>query len=437
MTKEYDLIVVGGGPGGLTAAKTAAEDGLNVLLIERKKNITEVNRSCGQTFFLAGKYKGATESGIYCYRDPVKVEIGPETNRFLYPQGFAIDYKGPLLPYYNNFHFSPSGYQIGKYEMDNEEPYGFCYHKDTFLACLLTAAEKAGVEVWPQTIGLSAENTKTGVKVTVKGESGEVNLEARNAIAADGNNSRIVDSLGLNKDRPPLAPFMRVVGYIMEGVEGHPRNCWMTFCIPSINPQTDIGMYMLASARMMVLAGPLTGSLEPKTVIDKFMKHPTYAHWFQNARLFKETACATQIRASIKEPVVGNIVIVGDAGAPYETLIQGAVGCGYLAVKAIEKEHDGQDGYIEYINWWQNAFEFNDPTFMKTTARYMFMNSLCTDEEVDYLYTLFQGKVGVSQVMIARNLELIKDGRPDLYQKLKDKGVDQLGLNLTDVWKEN
>jgi hypothetical protein len=39
--------------------------------------------------------------------------------------------------------------------------------------------------------------------------------------------------------------------------------------------------------------------------------------------------------------------------------------------------------------------------------------------------------------MIARNLELIKDGRPDLYQKLKDKGVDQLGLDLTDVWKES
>jgi flavin-dependent dehydrogenase len=437
MTMKYDLIVIGGGPGGLTAAKTAAEDGLKVLLIERKKNITEVIRSCGQTFFLAGKYKGATESGIYCYRDPVKVEIGPETNRFVYPQGFAIDYKGPLLPYYNNFHFSPSGHWIGKYETANEEPYGFCYHKDTFLACLLSAAEKAGVEVWPQTIGLSAENTKTGVEVTVKGKSGEMTIEARNAIAADGNSSRIVDSLGLNKDRPPLAPLMRVVGYIMEGVDGHPRNCWMTICIPSINPQTDIGMYMLAGARMMVLAGPLTGSLEPKTVIDKFMKHPTYAPWFRNAKLFKETACTTQIRASIKEPVVGNVVIVGDAGAPYETLIQGAVGCGYLAVKAIEKEHNSQDGYSEYINWWQNAFEFNDPTFMKTTARYMFMNSLCTDEEVDYLYTLFQGKVGVSQVMIARNLELIKDGRPDLYQKLKDKGVDQLGLDLTDVWKES
>ncbi len=39
---KYDLIVVGGGPGGLVAAKTAAEDGLKVVLIERKKDIAEL-----------------------------------------------------------------------------------------------------------------------------------------------------------------------------------------------------------------------------------------------------------------------------------------------------------------------------------------------------------------------------------------------------------
>jgi len=44
--KKYDLIVVGGGPAGLMAAKTAAEDGLKVVLIERKGNITETNRAC-------------------------------------------------------------------------------------------------------------------------------------------------------------------------------------------------------------------------------------------------------------------------------------------------------------------------------------------------------------------------------------------------------
>jgi len=34
---KYDLIVVGGGPGGSMAAKTAAEDGLKVVLVDHKK----------------------------------------------------------------------------------------------------------------------------------------------------------------------------------------------------------------------------------------------------------------------------------------------------------------------------------------------------------------------------------------------------------------
>ena len=35
MTKTYDLIVVGGGPGGLPAAIAAARAGLKTLLVER------------------------------------------------------------------------------------------------------------------------------------------------------------------------------------------------------------------------------------------------------------------------------------------------------------------------------------------------------------------------------------------------------------------
>ena len=51
IAKRYDVIVVGGGPAGLMAAKTAAEDGLKVVLIERKKNITDINRACLQLFY--------------------------------------------------------------------------------------------------------------------------------------------------------------------------------------------------------------------------------------------------------------------------------------------------------------------------------------------------------------------------------------------------
>ena len=37
MAERYDLIVVGAGPAGLMASVVAAEEGLRVLLVERKK----------------------------------------------------------------------------------------------------------------------------------------------------------------------------------------------------------------------------------------------------------------------------------------------------------------------------------------------------------------------------------------------------------------
>jgi hypothetical protein len=123
------------------------------------------------------------------------------------------------------------------------------------------------------------------------------------------------------------------------------------------------------------------------------------------------------MRTPIAVPVAGNVVIVGDAGAPVETWIQGAVASAYVAVKAIEKELNGQNGYPYYIDWWQKAFAFNNPHYWKVAGVFN-LNKICTDEEVDYFYSLFQSRVGCAMGLIANNLELIKKGRPNLYEKL-------------------
>jgi hypothetical protein len=46
------------------------------------------------------------------------------------------------------------------------------------------------------------------------------------------------------------------------------------------------------------------------------------------------------------------------------------------------------------------------------------LNKVCTDEEIDYLYSLFQGRVGCYMGLIAKNLDLIKRERLELYEKL-------------------
>ncbi len=111
---KYDLIVVGGGPGGLMAAKTAAEDGLKVLLIERKRDITEINRHCAQAtiinFSVIGIYGRVKKYG---YLEPISLEVGTDKTRIHFPAlGFSIDYNGPLRPYMRWICFSPSGYPI-------------------------------------------------------------------------------------------------------------------------------------------------------------------------------------------------------------------------------------------------------------------------------------------------------------------------------------
>jgi digeranylgeranylglycerophospholipid reductase len=415
---KHDVIVIGGGPGGLMAAKTAAEDGLKVILIERKRHITEVNRACGQMIYIGGLDKDEDEPEAAEFIDPVSIEIAPGKCRFLFPsQGFSLDYDGPLKPYYNFIYVSPSGYQIHRYQLNNKI-WGFYFQKEAFLAGLLASVEKAGAEVWAETSGLEAENTPDGVKVRVRQKSGDQTLEARMTIAADGLRSRVVDSLGFDRNRQVLGPLMKVFTYEMEGMQINlPELSSFSTTIPSINPFWDISIGVSAGNTNM-LATVTVSSLLPSLVIEKFMKHPTFAPWFRRARVIKKTAATITPRSPIREPVAGNVVIIGDAAAPIETTIKGAAACGYQAVKAIEKELNGQKGYLEYIDWWQNAFYFNKRAHSRATTRVYPLRKLCSDEEVDYIYKLFQGKVGIPEKMVANNLELIKQGRPELYEKL-------------------
>ena len=61
--RKFDLIVVGGGPAGTTAARYAAKAGINVLLLEKDRDIGVPVR-CGEA---------ASDEGLRIFVEPEKL----------------------------------------------------------------------------------------------------------------------------------------------------------------------------------------------------------------------------------------------------------------------------------------------------------------------------------------------------------------------------
>jgi len=321
---KYDLIVIGAGPGGLMAARTAARDGMKVLLLERKRNITEINRACVQIFYLkkhdANWLTMKLTPKMDAYIEQVSVEFFPDRGRFNFlDAGFSLDYEGPLRPLYNWFHLSPSGSHVMRYPAGSNFPWGYFYSKESFLKGLLADVEEAGVDIQTEVTALSAVNAAGGVEVKAKSKLGEQTLNGRAAAAADGLKSAIVESLGLNKDRPPRASRPRqILMYILEGVNcPYGDSSWIMWDIPSLKAN-NIYMGLGPDKCNLLGAGSSSPEVPPAAILEGIMRWPTYAPWFANARIVGKMGTSLVARPSLKQVVAGNILIVGDAGASVE-----------------------------------------------------------------------------------------------------------------------
>jgi flavin-dependent dehydrogenase len=405
---KYDLIVIGGGPGGLMAAKTAAEDGLKVVLVERKRDPAEISRACLQLLYL--RPISPLASGK-TYREEVNVEACLNGTRFHNRAlGFSMEYTGQLRPYLNWVQISPGGRVIQRFPV-NRYPWGFYYQKDIFCRWLLESALMAGAEIRTGVTAQSAENTPYGVRVKVKMGEVEETLEASNAIAADGNNSRVVDSLGLNASRKLLGSGMGGAMYVIEGMEtGHPNGSFLSWSVPSFGPGVNVLCGQWADNTNCLWPGRMTW--------EQVSAHPIFAPMLRKAKLVGKQAYSLEVRTPLANPVAGNVIVIGDAAAPTETWIQGSVACAFKAVKCIESARQGQPDFGEYARWWRDAFAFNQPNYFAVISDYYTFNRVCSDNEVDWLFELFEGEIGIPGPLIDGAMERIKASRPDIHDKL-------------------
>jgi digeranylgeranylglycerophospholipid reductase len=429
MAQKYDVVIVGAGPGGAMAAKTAAENGLKVALLERKTHIAKTYRADGGP--------GVLNVNEYVFGQIVT--YNQKDKRLCFPVGgYTVPYDGPSRNIYGVQVHSPGGkcIYLGDWEeakrKGDEVRVGISISKENLLEGLLQEAESYGVEVFP---GINVTDIKKAGD-TVRIESDGKSFEGIFVIAADGINSRIARILGFNKERKFYGTRRDVQWFIEGEIPVDPGS--VNFILAEkgnfvINPSYKEDVRVLGTFSFDT-------KLDLNAIIERFVKEDkTYASWFNKVKKVGLNNCVVNELSPIKEPFKENVFLIGDAAWLREISNMPALCTGWKAAQAVtlaflDKKYD-KEGIASYLKWWEEYF-YGPYGGIDLGAGEL--QDFLSGEEIDYLaslvdkplpatlnFTTFLGKVGSTYLEL---FPKIGEERPAIMAKLMEMGskVDEI-----------
>jgi len=422
MAKRYDVIVVGAGPAGAMAAKTAGENGLRTALLDMKTNLSVVRRCCSQTLLPMNEdYLGE------------RMSFNGKNGHFSFLRnGLSFKYDGPYQNIYA-FHIYSLGGSCLKFgeasvrkKMGDQGRICIGIDKGLLLKGLLKQATNNGVEIFPGTMVTDLKKEGDAVKVICKNKT----FEGTFVIAADGANSRIAQRLGFNKDRKYYSvmsvieshmkglkvPEPGTVFYIFSEANGAPTLC-------ALIPRAYKGEYNVVFI-----------TLNPKVDLVKFaqfiMKESKLAPWFKGVELKVDLASVGNMYSTLTEPFKDNVLLVGDAIWCQESENLGALLSGGKAAVAVKiaflDEKLNREGVATYLDWWKQAFvdRYDRDMIMKN---YM-LGALMNNDEIDYIFSKLHEVMPASILpytlpghlgeAVGKVVPIIQKERPDILAKL-------------------
>jgi len=420
MAKKYDLVIVGGGPAGLMAGRFAGENGLKVVVLERKKDICKVRRFDGGVFAINEYVFGQ----LALYNDRNK--------RISFPVGgFSVRYDGPYNDVFGFHIYSPGGKRLrfGDWKELKKDPVknrvAIALNKEILLQKMLEDCLAASAEV---IANVNVTDVKTGNgKVTVTANGQE--YEAPFVIAADGSNSRVARLTGFNKEREFFATS-RHLGYEVKGLDYEDLNGFIIALTMkgfySILPYYENGVHHV---------GHLTHNpaVDLHAEMQWFIKEsPFFSDWFKKAKIREAglTGCIVNVYKALEDPFKDNVILVSDATWIQEVSIPTAMCFGWKAANAVTMAlHDGKinrEGIQSYLDWYDtNFYQPHGKRKMVAVEMQKFMST----EDLDYMAEL-PGKVFrqtmdfhylfhmLGEVYGGDNMIKLSEQRPDIFEKL-------------------
>jgi len=421
----FDVVIIGAGPAGLLAALRAVQSGLSVALIEKRRDVSTVTRACCQQLIMDEGYAGDT------------VSAGPDGISFQ-KAGFSVPYRGALFAVTRKYYISPGGRRIC-FDHGDGCPLAVQFDKGVLLQSLWNACADAGVELMPATTAWDASDDGVSLTVKLTSSGRRSSISARKALLADGVNSRMTETLGMNRGRTLFLTTQCMV-YTFEGVTDPEPQAMKSFMGNVYRSRAPIILYPYfddpGRARMCV---PRNKTELAEQVYRYARDKGALAPYMKNARIVKAAGCGLRAYSSLLQPRLGNALAIGDAAAFVEVETQGALMCGFHAAEAVKMELEGQPGFDGYTAWWQRSFEFNGPDALRVAQGYA-LTPTYSDDELDYLFGLVEDETlpgSYSQYNTPRYMwdailahrKQIAGERPGLLEKIS--ASMQLSINDT------
>lgn len=391
MKDRYDVVVVGGGPAGSLAAKYAAENGVDALIVEKEKELG-VPLQCAE-----GLYEGAlTDLGI----DPD-------------PQWAVNKIDSAEL-------VSPSGKRV-EISSGATGPTGYILDRKAFDEYLGVQAVRSGSDILMNAYvdGLIQEEEMGGV--TISSSDGKAEVRGEVVIAADGVNSRVGRLAGVDTALGPME-IESCSQFKMAGIDIEDRHSLEFYFGEEIAPGGYIWVFPKGEDTANVGIGVLPGLAE-KPSIEYLKDFISSKPELKKGGIVGFNAGGVPVSGPLERTVTDGLLIVGDAARLVNPMTGGGINfamksgkmAGEVAADAVSEGNTSEERLMEYENRVRERIGED----LKKYKRGKDVLIDLSDEELDNIAETIQ-EADIEKISLTKMMKKLATSNPELVWGLKE-----------------
>ena len=360
---ETDILVIGAGPAGSTAAKHAAIGGASVIVIDKKSEIGSPKR-CAE---------GVSKDGLK------KLGIEPS------PRWVTKEATGVRM-------VSPNGTAVNLTDEKVKLPEaGYILERKVFDKHMAMDAGRAGAKIMVKTLATGLRREEDQVVVTVEHMGEELEVKAKIVIAADGPESRVGRWAGLKTALKPKN-MESCAQFEMAGVQMAEPDC-IEFHFGSVSPGGYAWIFPKGDDIANVGLGVLT-TITDKTAYQHLLEFVESNPATQNAQPVELNIGGDPVGGLLKKKVADNVLVTGDAASMVNPLTGGGIISGMLGGRiagqvAAQAVSDGDYSHKNLKVYEKLCEDELGESFKKYLKAKEYLLSL-SDEELDEIANVFK-----------------------------------------------